>query len=531
MFERLRIKTEICQTLQTDYVALLGQRGTGVNTLIRSLLNEKPLIPDMKFIFVSLPRSLENDNEFKEAVLQQLLAASISVPPEKELANQVRQAVREWDGYSGEFRLQQALNTLGHHTTARYLVIVLNALPKIKTDLLKHLLLMLRDSHAQRNVPGTAGAKLRFLVTGRERLWLLSYKKDGEDSPFNIARRIFLGGLSYEEIRTIDHSNSLETAVKLRDLTGGCPALIQQALNLDTDSDDLSPYFAFLQDHWNALSEPARELLKTLAEQSTQFPHQCLFDHKCPQIPEIDAHWQEAFWNGFLRMRHHELAWRSPIHRAFVREHVQSLEKYSKSSVIKVDLLDRAERLERALQRSQSPDCRDEYLEEALSLAVQSQRASELGPVREASLRVRRSLGDYDVFLCHNSKDKEAVKRIGIKLKERGILPWLDEWDLEPGKVWIDELEIIISQVKSAVVCVGPNQTGPWEKIEIRTLLRKFVEGDLKVIPTILEGTTEEPDWSMFLDDFHRVDFRKQEPNPFEQLVWGVTGQRPSLIT
>ena len=33
--------------------------------------------------------------------------------------------------------------------------------------------------------------------------------------------------------------------------------------------------------------------------------------------------------------------------------------------------------------------------------------------------------GVFDVFLCHNSGDKLAVKRIGQQLKEAGLLPWL----------------------------------------------------------------------------------------------------------
>jgi hypothetical protein len=43
-------------------------------------------------------------------------------------------------------------------------------------------------------------------------------------------------------------------------------------------------------------------------------------------------------------------------------------------------------------------------------------------------LRTRIEIGDYDVFLCHNSKDKKHIKAIAQRLKERGILPWLDIW-------------------------------------------------------------------------------------------------------
>lgn len=42
-------------------------------------------------------------------------------------------------------------------------------------------------------------------------------------------------------------------------------------------------------------------------------------------------------------------------------------------------------------------------------------------------LNEKMKRGDFDVFLCHNSEDKPAVKKIGETLRDVGILPWLDE--------------------------------------------------------------------------------------------------------
>ena len=47
----------------------------------------------------------------------------------------------------------------------------------------------------------------------------------------------------------------------------------------------------------------------------------------------------------------------------------------------------------------------------------------------------------FDVFLCHNSRDKPRVKQIGEELKQQGVLPWLDEWELRPGLPWQRALE------------------------------------------------------------------------------------------
>jgi TIR domain len=42
----------------------------------------------------------------------------------------------------------------------------------------------------------------------------------------------------------------------------------------------------------------------------------------------------------------------------------------------------------------------------------------------------------FDVFLCHNSEDKPAVREISRKLAENKIKPWLDEEQIRPGTSW-----------------------------------------------------------------------------------------------
>ena len=47
-----------------------------------------------------------------------------------------------------------------------------------------------------------------------------------------------------------------------------------------------------------------------------------------------------------------------------------------------------------------------------------------------SKLQGKIGTGDYNVFLCHHGIDKSDVKKVGEQLKEQGILPWLDEWEL-----------------------------------------------------------------------------------------------------
>jgi len=42
----------------------------------------------------------------------------------------------------------------------------------------------------------------------------------------------------------------------------------------------------------------------------------------------------------------------------------------------------------------------------------------------------------YDVFLCHNSRDKPAVTDIEERLRGRGLRCWLDRHELRPGSLF-----------------------------------------------------------------------------------------------
>lgn len=144
-----------------------------------------------------------------------------------------------------------------------------------------------------------------------------------------------------------------------------------------------------------------------------------------------------------------------------------------------------------------------------------------------AILKEKRAKEEFDVFLCHNSKDKPIVKKIGQQLKSLGILPWLDEWEIQPGKPWQQELEKQIKNIKTAAVFVGLEGLGPWQQSEIWAFLNEFHRRGIPVIPVVLPFCDETPDLPVFLANMNWVDFRKSEPNPYSQLLWGITSKRP----
>jgi GTPase SAR1 family protein len=135
---------------------------------------------------------------------------------------------------------------------------------------------------------------------------------------------------------------------------------------------------------------------------------------------------------------------------------------------------------------------------------------------------------DFDVFLCHNVTDKPAVRWIAERLREQGILPWLDEKELQPGRPWQEELERQISAIRAAAVFVGPSGFGPWQNQELMAFLREFAKRQCPVIPVLLPGAVA-PALPLFLQAMTWVDLREQDPAGIKLLIWGITGLRPEL--
>ena len=134
----------------------------------------------------------------------------------------------------------------------------------------------------------------------------------------------------------------------------------------------------------------------------------------------------------------------------------------------------------------------------------------------------------FDVFLCHNSEDKPAVREIAKRLAKQGIKPWLDEEQIRPGTSWQVALGEQIESIKSAAVFVGESGIGPWQKEEIQGFLNEFIDRKCPVIPTILSSVSTIPKLPFTLKNRHRVDFRVPEPDPIKQLIWGITGKKPT---
>lgn len=93
----------------------------------------------------------------------------------------------------------------------------------------------------------------------------------------------------------------------------------------------------------------------------------------------------------------------------------------------------------------------------------------------------------YDVFLSYNSKDKDAFRKLKLRLESDGLKVWFDERELRSG----DELHKAIAEglVKSRVcaVFIGSEGFGPWHDWEIGIAVNIYVNSPVfRLIPVIL---------------------------------------------
>jgi hypothetical protein len=114
----------------------------------------------------------------------------------------------------------------------------------------------------------------------------------------------------------------------------------------------------------------------------------------------------------------------------------------------------------------------------------------------------------FDVFLCHNSEDKPAVREIAQELSKENVRPWLDEADIIGGSFWHTDVGQQIETVRSAAVFLGQYGVGPWQGRETIALLDKFDRRRWQVVPVILESAPINIELLWSLKGLHCVDFR-----------------------
>ncbi|MEC8325515.1 MAG: toll/interleukin-1 receptor domain-containing protein [Pseudomonadota bacterium] len=93
------------------------------------------------------------------------------------------------------------------------------------------------------------------------------------------------------------------------------------------------------------------------------------------------------------------------------------------------------------------------------------------------------------VFLSHNHKDKEFVRRLARDIECHGIRVWIDDAEMNIGDSLVQKIREGIDNVDYFAVILSNNSiNAPWVKNELDVAMNYQIEGRLKILPIILEN-------------------------------------------
>lgn len=137
---------------------------------------------------------------------------------------------------------------------------------------------------------------------------------------------------------------------------------------------------------------------------------------------------------------------------------------------------------------------------------------------------------EFDVFLSHNSRDKDAVEQIARNLqKQYGLKPWFDKWHLVAGDAWQPAIDEALDKCQTFAVFVGPSGIGAWENPEMQVAQDlRTKDRTRRVIPVLLPGAPDNTKLKLpaFLGIVTWVDFRKglDDISALDMLQRGIKG-------
>lgn len=91
------------------------------------------------------------------------------------------------------------------------------------------------------------------------------------------------------------------------------------------------------------------------------------------------------------------------------------------------------------------------------------------------------------VFLSHNHKDKEFVRRLAQDIESHGIRVWLDEAEMRIGDSLVQKIREGIDSVDYfAVILSEHSVNAPWVVNELDVAMNYQIQGKIKVLPIVL---------------------------------------------
>lgn len=137
------------------------------------------------------------------------------------------------------------------------------------------------------------------------------------------------------------------------------------------------------------------------------------------------------------------------------------------------------------------------------------------------------------VFISHSSKDKPAVEALALALRERGIDPWLDKWEIGAGDDIVASINNGLDEADAGLIVFSENtMDSRWVSAEVSYLIYSRIEEGKILIPVVIEEGFKIPPLlrALLRQSIDNVDAivdgllnRKPHPGPSATVAHGRT--------
>jgi hypothetical protein len=139
----------------------------------------------------------------------------------------------------------------------------------------------------------------------------------------------------------------------------------------------------------------------------------------------------------------------------------------------------------------------------------------------------------FDVFISYSRADSSHAAKIDSILRDKGLRPFFDRRDLDPGLPWVRALEKAIGSAKSAIILIGPSGFGNTQQYERKlAIIRQTREPEFRVIPVILPKNSSDLPFDFIQNltwiDFSQVETVSDSPDGLERLLKAIQGGLPA---
>lgn len=133
------------------------------------------------------------------------------------------------------------------------------------------------------------------------------------------------------------------------------------------------------------------------------------------------------------------------------------------------------------------------------------------------------------VFVSHNSRDDDAVKRLAAALAERDVEAIVDDEQRPHVSGVTSWIEQMMSESDAILVCVGPAGLGGWQRAEIDVAIAMQIDQGKRVMTALLPGASKTPDLPAMLKRYPWEDLSDGfDQARLERLAFVITGRRPA---